>query len=121
MDNPALRQRGQLVNVIEHGGTSHAVRGVVSNADTATGESGQAFADAGPRAWIAYDGDPNNLEFIEYTDTTGTRVHRRVIRGEKLGVLWNTCKLYLVSEATVITVRADFSGLSFDPRDFATG
>ena len=73
-------------------------------------------------AWIDYDGDPNQIEFIEYADVTGTRLHRRVIRGERLGSLWTTCKLYLVAEATVLpAARADFSARDFSPRDFSTG
>ena len=124
MDNPALRQRGQLVQVTTHAGAAHSVRGVVSEADTTTGESSQAYADAGPRAWIALPFllDPNDVEFIEYADPSGTRLHRRVIRGERLGSLWNTCKLYLVSEATVMPARRGmFSPLDFSPLDFLTG
>ena len=117
--NPALRVRGQLLQITEYSGVVHAVRGVVSDADTTTGEAGQAYADAGVLAWIDYSGDPNDLEFLEYSDVTGTRLHRRVIRGERLGSLWTTCKLYLVNEATVLPAAAgsfsarDFSGLDF--------
>ena len=121
MDNPVLQQRGGLMQVTEYSGIAHAVRGIVSNAGTTAGEAGQAFADAGPRAWIDYTGDPNDLEFIEYEDVTGTRLHRRVIRGERLGSLWTTAKLYCVSEATVLpAARADWSARDFGP-DFATG
>ena len=120
MDNPALRIRGQLVRLVTYAGAAASVRGVVSTADTTTGESGQEFADAGPRAWISYEDDPNDLEFIEYVDPLGARIHRRVIRGERLGALWNTCKLYLVSEATVLPHLAQFSSRDFSPTDFAT-
>lgn len=108
------------MRLVTYAGAAASVRGVVSTADTTTGESGQEFADAGPRAWISYDGDPNDLEFIEYVDPLGARIHRRVIRGERLGALWNTCKLYLVSEATVLPHLAQFSSRDFSPTDFAT-
>ena len=122
MDNPALQQRGQLLQITTHAGIAHAVRGIVANADTTAGEAGQPYADAGVLAWIDYDGDPNQIEFIEYADVTGIRLHRRVIRGERLGSLWTTCKLYLVAEATVLpAARADFSARDFSPRDYATG
>ena len=115
-DNPALRQRGQLVSCIDYAGVAHSVRGVVSVSGTSTGESSQAFADAGPRAWVSYDGNPNDLEFLEYVDATGTRLHRRVIRGERLGSLWNTCKLYMVVDATVMpAARRSFSARDFGP------
>ena len=121
MDNPALQQRGQMVRVIAFDGTAHSVWGVVALADTTTGESRQAFAEAGALAWICFDSDPNLLEFCEYTDLAGFRVHRRCIRGEKLGVLWNTCQLFLVHEATVLSrAGGDFDSRDFGP-DFATG
>ena len=120
MDNPALQQRGQLVRVVDYAGAAHSVRGVIALSDTTAGESRAAFAEAGALAWICFDSDPNQLEFCEYTDPNGNRIHRRVIRGERLGSLWNTCKLYLVSEATTIPAMAQFSRLDFDPRDFAT-
>ena len=102
-------------------GRAHTVRGVIALSDTTSGEARQAFAEAGALAWICFDEDPNLLEFIEYTDIAGFRVHRRVIRGERLGSLWNTCRLYLVSEVTVLSrAGGDFSSLDFGP-DFATG
>ena len=122
MDNPALQQRGGLMQVTEYSGVAHAVRGIVANAGTTAGEAGQAYADAGVLAWIDYDGDPNGLEFLEYEDVTGTRLHRRVMRGERLGSVWTTCKLYCVAEATVLPAAAgSFSARDFSPRDFATG
>ena len=119
IDNPAIRQRGQLLQVTTYGGVAHTVRGVVDVAGTTVGEASQAFGEKGVRSWISYDGDPNDLEFIEYADPAGTMLHRRVIRGERLGSLWNTCKLYLVDEVTVMPARrGDFDARSFDPRDF---
>ena len=100
-------------------GTAHAVRGVIADAETSAGEAGQAFGDKGPLAWIAYDGDPAQIEFAEYVDATGARVHRRKIKGERVGALWNTCKLNLSSEGVVLPARpASFSARDFDSRDF---
>ena len=119
-DDPAIRQRGQLVQVTSYAGTAHVVRGVITDAETSAGEASAPYGDKGPLAWIAYDGDPTQLEFTEYVDATGARVHRRIIKGERVGSLWNTCKLNLSSESAVVAQRADYSARDYGP-DFATG
>ena len=75
------------------------------------------FADAGAIAWLDYDGDGQQVEFVEYTDDAGQRLHRRKIKAEKVGTVFPVWKVHLVREATVLA-RADFSGADFDPRDF---
>ena len=122
--NPALTYRGPesraiAVMVVLYGGRAVDTRGTVTNAETSASEAGQAFADAGPLAWIAYDGDPDDIEFAEYVEPgTGNRVHRRVIKAERVGTVWNTVKLNMAVEATVFARRADFDARDFDPRDF---
>ena len=123
MANPALRQRGQLMQVTLYDGTGHIVRGVIAQAETTTAEAGQAFADAGTLAWIDFDGDPNQIEFAEYEDVaTGTRLHRRRIKAERIGSIFPVVKLNLSSEAVVLPARrADFSARDFSARDFNAG
>ena len=117
-DNPALRQRGQDIQLVLYDGTAATVRGTVALMETSTGEATQAFADAGAIAWLDYDGDGQLIEFCEYTDeATGQRLHRRKIKAEKVGTVFPVWKVHLVLEATVLA-PADFSGADFDPRDF---
>ena len=125
-DDPALTYRGpesasQNILVIRFDGTAINARGVLMCFETTVGEADKAFANARPVAWIAYDGDESQIEFVQYTEAaTGQAVHRRVIKAERVSSQWNTVKLNLVSEATVIAQQADFSSVDFDPRDFAT-
>ena len=125
-DDPVLTYRGpestsQDILVILFDGTAIEARGVVVRFETTAGEAAAPFADAGPVAWIAYDGDESQFEFVQYTEAaTGQGVHRRVIKAERVSSQWNTVKLNLVSEATVIAQRGDFNPLQFNPRDFAT-
>ena len=120
-DNPALTYAGPesraiAVMVILYGGMAADARGVIRNAETSAGEARQPFADAGPLAWIAYDGDPADIEFAEYVEPgTGNVVHRRVIKAERVGSVWNTVKLNMGVVATVIARRGQF-----DPRDFSS-
>ena len=65
------------------------------------------FADAGAIAWLDYDGDGQQVEFVEYTDDAGQRLHRRKIKAEKVGTVFPVWKVHLVREATVLA-RADF-------------
>ena len=121
MTNPALRQRGQDIAIVLFDGTADLARGVVRNAETSAAEAGQPFGDFGPQAWIDYDNDPDQIEFVRYTDpSTGQRLHRRVIKRERVGTLFSTVKLNMASEATVLAQRAEFSPLDFSPIDFAT-
>ena len=123
--DPALSYAGPEsrsidVTVILYGGAALVSRGVIGNFDTSAGEAGAPFADAGPIAWIAYDGDPAQIEFVQYTEPGTDRfLHRRVTKRERTSAVWNTVKLHLAADAAVIARRAQFSPLDFGP-DFAT-
>ena len=120
MPNPALRARGQDVRIVFFDGTAQTVPGIVRNAETTAGEASATFADAGPLAWLDYDGDPRQIEFCEYTETgTGTRLHRRVTKRERVGTVWPSVKCNLSSAGTVMPApRRDFDPRSFSPLDF---
>ena len=124
--DPALVYRGpestsQNIRVIRFNGTAINARGVLVFFETSAGEAAAPFANAGPVAWIAYDGDESQIEFVQYTEAaTGQGVHRRVIKAERIGSQWNTVKLNMAREATVIAQRGSFSPLDFSPLDFAT-
>ena len=124
-DDPALTYRGvestsQDILIILFSGAAVTVRGAVTHFETSAGAASAPFADSGPVAWIAFDGDPAQLEFCQYTEAaTGQGVHRHIIKAERVSSQWNTVKLNLVSEATVIAQQADFSSADFGP-DFAT-
>ena len=108
--------------MIRHGGGASRVRGVVANAETSAGEAGATYADAGPLGWIAYDGDPKQIEFVQYTDpATGRLTHRRVIKAERIGSQWNTVKLNMAVEAVDLGTQGQFDPRDFDSRDFNTG
>ena len=108
------------VTAILYGGAAVVARAVLGNFETSAGEASAAFADAGPLAWIAYDGDQSQIEFVQYTEPgTGRLLHRRVTKRERTSSTFNTVKLHMATEATVMpTQRADFSARDFDPRDF---
>ena len=85
----------------------------------AAGEAGQAFADKGPLAWISYDGDPAQIQFVQYVDpATRRRIHRRVIKRERIGSQWNTVKLNMADEAVDLGTQGAFSHEDYDPADF---
>ena len=123
--DPALSYAGPEsrsidVTVILYGGAAVAARGVIGNFDTSAGEAGAPFADAGPVAWIAFDGDPSQIEFVQYVEPgTGRLLHRIVTKRERTSGNFNTVKLHLAAEEVVIAQRADFDGADFGP-DFAT-
>ena len=120
MDNPALRATGQDIRIVLFDGTAETVRGTVGLAETSAGEAGQAFAEAGPIAWLDYAGDGQQIEFLEYVDkATGDGLHRRKIKAETIGTVWPVVKVHMTREATVLV--ADFSARGFDPRDFQGG
>ena len=109
------------VTAILYDGAALTVRGVIGNFDTSAGEAGAPFADAGPLAWIAFDGDESQIEFVEYVEPgTGRRLHRRVTKRERTSGNYDTVKLHLASDATVLPTRADFSSQDFSSQDFAT-
>ena len=125
-DDPVLTYRGpestsQEILAIMFSGAAVTVRGVVVLFETSAGEASAPFADAGPVAWIAYDGDPAQIEFVQYVEpSTGQRVHRRVTKAERVSSQWNTVKPNMVREATVIVQVGMFSPLDFSPLDFST-
>ena len=125
-DDPALTYRGvestsQDILIILFSGAAVTVRGVVTHFETSAAEASAPFANSGPIAWIAFDGNPAQLEFCQYTEAaTGQGVHRHIIKAERVSSQWNTLKLNLVSEATVIAQRGMFSPQDFAPQDFAT-
>ena len=125
-DDPAITYRGvestsQDILIILFSSAAVTVRGVVTHFETSAGEASAPFADSGPVAWIAFDGDPAQLEFCQYTEAaTGRGVHRHIIKAERVSSQWNTVKLNLVSEATVIAQRGMFSPLDFSPLDYST-
>ena len=109
------------MTVILYSGSALFARGVIGNFDTSAGEAGTPFADAGPLAWIAYDGDPSQIEFVQYVEpATALLLHRRVTKRERTSALWNTVKLNMSVEATAIAPRGMFSPLDFSPLDFST-
>ena len=124
-DDPVIAYRGPEsrsipIEVIRFDGTASEVRGVIGNAETSASEAGLAWSDAGPLAWIAYDDDPAAIEFVQYLDPgIGRTLHRRVIKAERLGSLYNTIKLNLAAESTVLAQISEFDPADFDPRDFA--
>ena len=125
-DDPVLTYRGpestsQNILVILFSGAAVTARGVVTNFETSAGEAGAPFADAGPVAWVAFTPDPSGIEFAQYTEpATGQGVHRRVTKAERVSSQWNTVKLNMAREATVIAQRGSFSPLDFSSLDFAT-
>ena len=109
----------QDISVVLYDGTQKIVRGTVADAETMPAEAGATWANAGPLAWIAYDGDPTRIEFVEYTDAAGQRLHRRCIKGQRVGSRWNSCKLNL-AQASALVQLANFSASDFGP-DFNAG
>ena len=109
------------VLVILFSGDAATVRGVIANAETSASEAGQPFGDFGPLVWLAYDGDPAEIEFCQYLEPgTGRTLHRRATKRERTSALWNTLKLNMSADATVIAQRGSFSPLDFSPLDFST-
>ena len=110
------------VTAILYDGTAIISRGVIKNAETSVGETAQAFGDFGPLAWVAYDGDPSQIEFVQYTEpATGRILHRRVTRGERTSANYDTTKLHLALDATTLPAQpADFDSRDWGP-DFNAG
>ena len=93
---------------------------MIENLETSAAEAGMPWSDAGPLAWISYSDDPGKIEFIQYADPAIDRtLHRRVIKAERIGTQWNTVKLNLAAESTVLAQISEFDPADFDPRDFA--
>ena len=103
-------------------GDAASVRGVLRNFDTSAGEAAAPFADAGPILWIAFDGDPAEIEFCQYIEPgTGRLLHRRVIKRERTSGNFNTVKIHLSQDAiTIPAQRPDFDSRDFGP-DFNAG
>ena len=123
MANPALRQRGQDIEIVLFDGSAAFVKGVVRNAETSAGESTQPFGDFGPIAWLDFDGDGQQIEFVSYADVaSGDRLHRRKIKAERLGTVFPAMKVHLSGVATVMPrPPAVFDRRSFSGADFNVG
>ena len=114
-DNPALRRQGQKMQLRLFGGAAVTTRGTVRLAETTAGEASQPYADAGPLAWVDYDGDPDQIEFAEFTAPADTRRRRyRVTKRERVGTVFPVIKLHLVVESVL-------TGSDFNPADWAAG
>ena len=110
------------VTAILYDGSAVNARGVVTNFETSAGEASAAFADAGPIAWIAFDGDPSQIEFVQYIEpATGRLLHRRVTKRERTSGTVQHVKLH-IDAADVTTVMPaplrrlrthDFAALDF--------
>ena len=120
--DPALAYSGPesrsiAVTAILYSGAAVQTRGTVGNFNTSAGEAGAAFAEAGPILWIAFDGDPDEIESCQYVEPgTDRAILRRVTKRERVSAIWNTVKVYL-SIFIIAALTQDFS-LDFDPRDF---
>ena len=123
MLNPAIRAAGQDITIVLFDATAETVRGTIGLFETSTGEAAQAFAEAGPIAWIDYAGDGQKIEFLEYTDkASGDRLHRRKIKAERVGTVWPVVKVHMVRDATVMpALPADFDSRDFSSEDFNAG
>ena len=118
---PVPESRSIDVTAILYGGAAIIARGVIGNFETSAGEASAAFADAGPLAWIAYNGDVGQIEFVQYVEPATDRLlHRRVTKRERTSAHWNTVKLNMSVEATVIAQAGMFSPLDFSPLDYST-
>ena len=117
-DGPGSRAANVLV--ILFNGDATTVRGVIANAETSAGDAGQPFGDFGPIAWLAYDGDPAEIEFVQYVEqATGTHLHRRATKRERVSSNYNTTKINLTVEATAMPTQREFSIDDFSAADFA--
>ena len=109
------------VQVVKYSGLSDKARCVLGNFETSAGEASAAFADAGPLAWIAYDGDESQIESLYFVDpVNGGLTIRRVTKHERTSAIFNTVKLNLSVEPIGVVPRGQFSGLDFDARDWST-
>ena len=67
-DDPAIslsrpRVTSQEILVVMFDGAATTERGVVVLFETSAGEAAAPFANSGPVAWIAFDGDEKQVEF----------------------------------------------------------
>ena len=116
MDNPAIRQRGGTVRIRFYDGTAATVPGTVRRAETTAGESNQAFADAGPLAFVDFDGDAATIEYAEIPDfvTAGHRRRHRVTKRERTGSIFPVIKLNLAVDGKLL-------GSDWNARDWRAG
>ena len=97
------------------------VRGVAGDAETSVGEVSAAWSQSGPAVWISWDGDPKQIETVEYVDPqVGQSVVRRATFAEHVsGALgWNTVRIVLSLVILAAGGAVDFSPLDFSPLDF---
>ena len=127
MTNPVIDSAGDFslsvpVTVTLYNGSTVATRGVVKAASASPGEVVAAWADSGPVAWVNYSGDPEQIEFLDYTDpVTDEAARRRAVFRERVsGSLgWQTVRVVLhedvESGVTPLIENRDFSPLDFGP------
>ena len=116
----------QAMTLTLFSGASVTVRGVAGDAETSVGEVDAAWSQSGPAVWIAWGGDPKEIETVQYHDAqTDRTVVRRATFSERVaGALgWDTIRIVLsiLILAVVATGGPDFDILDFDPLDFRTG
>ena len=116
-DGPGSRAAD--MSAILFSGDAVTVRGVIANAETSASEASQPFGDFGAVVWLAYDGDPAQIEFVEYSEpATGALLHRRVIKRERVSGNYNTVKAHLSADATTtMPTQRDF-GADFSAQDY---
>ena len=120
MANPAMRQRGQKIQLRLFDGTVETTRGTVRLAETTAGEASLAFGDKGPVAWIDRDGDPDEIEFAEFTAPAESRRRRhRVTKRERVGTILPVIKLHLTGEGEL--TGPDFLAGDWNSTDWMTG
>ena len=126
--NPVLAYRApgapsQEMTLTLFSGASVTVRGVAGDAETSVGEVGAAWSQSGPAVWVDWDGDPGQIETVEYRDPQrDQRVVRRATFPERVaGALgWNTIRIVLAIVILSAMGDFDFSPVDFDPLDFDT-
>ena len=92
-------------------GASVIVRGVAGDAETSVGEVGAAWSQSGPAVWIGWDGDPKEIESVQYNDP---QRDQRVAGA--LG--WDTIRIILSIVILAAMGDFDFSPVDFDPLEF---
>ena len=104
-----------------YSGASVTVRGVAGDAETSVGEVGAAWSQSGPAVWIAWGGDPKQIESVQYIDPhRDQRVVRRATFAERVaGALgWDTIRIILAVVILSAMGDFDFSPADFDPLEF---
>ena len=126
--NPVLTYQApgapsQAMTLTLFSGASVIVRGVAGDSETSIGEVEAAWSQSGPAVWIAWGGDPKEIETVQYHDAQmdQTVVRRATFSERVAGALgWDTIRIVLsiLILAVIATGGPDFDLLDFDPLDF---